>query len=249
MTVGYHLNVEILVKRVIEIEIDQLTESNVRPLSQDDVKDELMTLDDEAFEANFAHGFVAIVLMCTYVEATLNSIIRENDAARRPYGPESNETVREDRLRSSLRGSIEDKIKKVLGVRFAAGTKECANWDVFRYILDARNSLIHYKNNYVQDAIVPDPRSWAIAKNASMIPELGNVVKQHSFGLIFTRSKVNEFWEATQGLVDFLVEQAGCMYTPGAGPVQSDGKDGFASYVVNRRLYEETYSNTGDLGI
>ena len=248
MTVGYHLNVEILVKRAIEVEIGQLTESNVRPLSQDDAKDGLMTLDDETFEANFAHGFVALVLMCTYVEATLNSIIRENDAARYPYGSDSSETTREDCLRNSLRGSIEDKIKKVLGVRFAAGTKECANWDAFRHVLDARNSLIHYKNNYVQDAIVPDPRSWAIEKNTPMIPESGNVVKQYSVGLIFTKSKVNELWGATQGLADFLVEQAGCMYTPGVGPVQSDGKDGFASYVVNRRLYEETYSNTGDLG-
>ena len=243
MTVGYHLNVEILVKRAIEAEIDQLTESNVRSLSHHHARDEMMTLDDEAFEANFIHGFVALVLMCTYVEATLNSIIRENDAAAYSYDLGSDEALHDKRLSVNLSWGMEDKIKKVLGVRFASGTKECANWDMFRHVLDVRNSLIHYKNNYVQDTIVPDPRSWAIEKNAPMIPGPCNIVKQYSVGLIFTKSKLNVFWKATQELVDFLVERAGCMYTPGVGPVQSDGKDGFASYVVNRRLYEETYTN------
>lgn len=243
MTVGYHLNVEILVKRIVEAEIDKLSESNVSPLRQDDEGDAIKTLDDDAFEANFSHGFTALVFMCVYMEAVLNSIIRENDAADYPYDPNIDKKERERRLAPILRRCIEDKIKKELGIRFEVGTEECAYWDKFKHILDVRDALIHYKTNYIQDALVPDPRMWVVGSKAPVVPQPSDKVDPHSVGLVFTKHKMSELWQVTQRLVDYIVRQSGCIYTPGVRPVQSDGKDGFASYVVNLKAYEETYSD------
>ncbi|WP_143803109.1 hypothetical protein [Olsenella sp. An270] len=244
MTVGYHLNVEILAKRIVEFEIEKLSESNVKPLSQDKSENVIMTLDDESFEDNFAHGFTALALMCVYMEATLNSIIRENDVAKYPYCPSVSEDVREARLAPFLRKSISDKIKKVLKIRFPVGTKENVLWSSFQHVLDVRDALIHYKKNYVQDALVPDPRMWLIGESSQVVPAPSTRINQHSIGLLFTKSKMAELWQTTQELVNYIVDQSGCMYTPDVGPVQSNGKDGFASYVVNRKLYEKTYAKS-----
>lgn len=241
MTVGYYLNFEIVIKQIVESEIANMSDSNVMPLWQDERPDNLMILDGEAFENNFSHGAVALLFIVTYMEATLNSVIRENDYTEHPYNPNVDETVRENRLSSDLGKSIDDKVKKVLNIRFEKGTQEFALWDSFKRVLDVRDALVHYKKNYIQDSLVPDPRMWVVGKREPLVPPPRSRDDQFSVGHIFTRSKMSELWNDIQELVEYIVDQSGCIITPGVGLVQSDGKDGFASYVVNRELYVRQY--------
>lgn len=232
MTVGYHLNIEPVLISIVDDELAQMTSRNVL-----DSEDGLYVwLDDEALANNLRHGLPALIIMCLYAECVINNLVRIKFNEKYPY-PEILESEHQKDYLRALKMGYDDQVKKVLGIRIGdnASKELVCSWNDMKDTFKVRNELAHYKNNFMQDATMPDPRMWTLPGPIG-ISKPHNKTSRLSVGIFFTSFELSKRWNHIRRAISIIVEQSGAAFVSNVGVVQADGRDGLASYVESAAL-------------
>ena len=232
MTVGYHLNIEPVLISIVDDELAQMTSHNVL-----DSEDGLYVwLDDEALANNLRHGLPALMIMCLYAECVINDLVRIKFNEKHPYPEILKSEHQMDYLRA-LKMGYDDQVKKVLGIRIGdnASQELVRSWNDMKDTFKIRNEIAHYKINFMQDATMPDSRTWTLPGSTGM-SEPRNKASRLSVGIFFTSLELSKRWNHIRRAISIIVEQSGAVFVSDIGIVQADGRDGVASYVESTAL-------------
>lgn len=205
-------------------------------------------LDDEKLHRNLFYGISALQAMCDYLECCTNSIIRtvykpSIDKMRKHHDPSLN--VKEKNVKGLLKKSFKCKIKQMvkescLSVNPASEHKSL--WNRVIDTINIRNEIVHYKANFMQESAAPTPSVWLLNNSLSALDECTQYVpRTQNIGNQFTRSAMQTSWHDIQELIGIIAEYAGCMIKPDTHLVEADARDGFASYIVDKRAFYSMY--------
>lgn len=148
MAWGYYLNMEELSTEIIEEALSKKTNSNYR-----EVDNCIRTDSGDEFITNLKWGTTAVVMICCYVESSINTLLRDF----LHFSPDG----------ELIKSSIETKLEVIFSnkpdqFRLIKGDN-C--WDKFKRAVSVRNQLIHYKNNSANICSSwPPIDSWKIGR-------------------------------------------------------------------------------------
>lgn len=241
MTVSYFLNIEVTLIRIIEEELEQMTDINADLQSE---SDSISILNNKCFENNLRHGLVALFAMCNYLECCINGIIRTQYRVQ-PCLVENKNTSDnycfwekpEEEIHKMLEKPMKEKIQQLKKEKKLSRTPAESNrklWDKVLRTIEFRHELIHYKTNFVQECIIPDPSQWQIKPQLSSLDSTklkGNA--QMDIGSFLTQRELNNAWKEIKELRDIILDASDCRIKQDTVLVEADGREGFGSYVIS----------------
>lgn len=232
MTVGYYLNIEVVARESIEDFLDRMTDSNVRQVIPDD---ELLTVDDDALRNNLKYGFNALVMMYAFAECIINDLVHMK-YQEMFHRDEFDEQHLEQQLKNALRKSLSDKVKDELGIScsYDRDPEFAEKWSLMIDTIKIRNELIHYKSGYMQECTIPDPCAWWLPGIIGFARP--STQKKVSIGDAFTQTNMRRIWKNIWNVLAKIADKKDCVFAEDIQLVSSDGRDGFASFVIPKDI-------------
>ena len=170
MTYGNYMNMEKLSLEIAEENINKMSESNYQAELPEFV-------DADEFTKNLKYGYIVVTMLSSYIESSINTILRESIN----YSDEN-----------LLKNNINDKFDII----FLCNGKSFSNvksnnlYGEFKKMTSIRNDMIHYKYNYIGDG--------------NSIPTSGNSknpISKRNLQEYFTKSNMMKVKKNT---IDFL---------------------------------------------
>lgn len=173
-------------------------------------------------------------MMCVFAECVINDLVRMKYQGMF-YRDEFDHLQLERQLKTALRKGIEAKVKKELGICCSsdADAEFAKKWSHMMSAINLRNELIHYKSNYMQESILPDPHSWELPGIMGVAQPSSR--KKTSIGYAFTQSNMRYMWENIWQVITIIADKQGCVFDEDAQFISSDGRDGIASFIVPKK--------------
>lgn len=208
MAWGYCLNMEKLSIDIIEDAVSKMTDSNY-----EQIDNYIKTDNGDEFIANLKWGTMAVIMICSYVESSTNSLLRDY----LDYPPDG----------EVLKSSIETKLEIIFSDNQdrLKGIKGDNCWDRYKRTVSVRNHLIHYKNNSTgRCSSWPLIDSWRIGREI--------------LGDYFTRSSIQDAFSAAKRLVCLIAESIDVSINPDCHIIGCDARFGAPSYFCSHELRE-----------
>ena len=210
MACGIFLNFEKLSQKIIENEIAQMTNDNIRT-----VYDEFSGIDDVKFEHNLYHGSIAATFIVNLYETTLNTIL-----GRRLECTES----------EIFKTSHEVKLQLICTI-FRVDISEIKgdNWYSFlRSILRLRNDITHFKSNAV-----------AIGHYITTDAKVPMGTSKDSLSVQFTKDYMEQHYNGVIKLLELICNKCGLALFKDCQVIDCDGRDCACECVVTQQIYDE----------
>lgn len=174
MSWTYFLNLETVALKQAEWAIEQMKDTNHLEDFPDDYP------DTEAFGTNLSMAFIALIMMCAYVETCVNTLLCQ---------------IEIDELDKVLSKKTTDKIDLIFkDNNRRSAIKGTHDWALYKQAVKARNELVHYKTSFDDTYSSYAPLwAWKIAGSAA--------------GDLFTKTKMTEFLDATQSIVEKMASE------------------------------------------
>ena len=208
MAWGYYLNMEELSMEIAEEAISLMSNSNYLEI------DNCVRADNgDEFIANLKRGTTAVIMICCYVESSINTLLRDFFG----YSPDG-EVIKssvESKLEIIFAGSL-DQLKRIKG-------DNC--WDKYRRVVSVRNQLIHYKNNSAKEM-----SSWPMIDRWKIGREI--------LGDYFTKDVLQGTFESSKRLVGLIAEAVNLSINPDCHILGCDARFGAPSYFCSPELKE-----------
>lgn len=138
MAFSFYLNLEIIALKIVDKNIEQMTDANVFNNSHGTF------CNEEKLENNLEHGMIVIIMLCNYIESLVNTILRDCIHCKR------------EKL---IKSNLEKKLNFIFSYYQKNMTKlvSCQNWTSLMHIRRIRNELMHFKFNFVGDSGIGIP--------------------------------------------------------------------------------------------
>lgn len=206
MAWNFYLNLESIALKSARDAADMMTEDNRYPDPSD-------YYDTEAFTNNLQHGFVALVMVLSYLECVVNSALRDCFG----YSPDGN------LMHSSLEAKLEvlmcnhqEEYRRI---------RSHVSWKAFCSAKTVRNALVHYKKNKAGTMSSAAPLgTWKI----------GNQI----LGTFFTRASIVNCIEDVVLLSEEVVHALGLDLAKSFPAIITDASGVPISYVYDPSEYD-----------
>ena len=218
MAWGYYLNMEELSTEIIEEALSKMTNSNYR-----EVDNCIRTDSGDEFITNLKWGTTAVVMICCYVESSINTLLRDF----LHFSPDG----------ELIKSSIETKLEVIFSnkpdqFRLIKGDN-C--WDKFKRAVSVRNQLIHYKNNSANICSSwPPIESWKIGSEI--------------LGDSFTKDRLQDTFAESKRLVGLIADALNLSTNPDCHILGCDASFGAPSYFCTPEVKETILSEVGEYG-
>lgn len=218
MAWGYFLNMEELSTEIIEEALSKMTNSNYR-----EVDNCIRTDSGDEFITNLKWGTTAVVMICCYVESSINTLLRDF----LHFSPDG----------ELIKSSIETKLEVIFSnkpdqFRLIKGDN-C--WDKFKRAVSVRNQLIHYKNNSANICSSwPPIDSWKIGREI--------------LGDYFTKDRLQDTFAESKRLVGLIADALNLSTNPDCHILGCDASFGAPSYFCTPEVKETILSEVGEYG-
>lgn len=206
MAWGYYLNMEELSAEIVEEALSKMTNSNYQ-----EIDNFIKTDNGEEFIANLKWGTTAVVMICCYVESSINTLLRDFLG----YSPDG----------EVIKSSIDTKLEVIFSnqpdqLRLIKGDN-C--WNKFKRAVSVRNHLVHYKNNSASMCSSwPLIDSWRIGKEI--------------LGDYFTKDRLRVTFAESKRLVGLIADALNLSVNPDCHVLGCDARFGAPSYFCTRDL-------------
>ena len=218
MAWAYYLNMEELSTEIIEEALSKMTNSNYR-----EVDNCIRTDSGDEFITNLKWGTTAVVMICCYVESSINTLLRDF----LHFSPDG----------ELIKSSIETKLEVIFSnkpdqFRLIKGDN-C--WDKFKRAVSVRNQLIHYKNNSANICSSwPPIDSWKIGREI--------------LGDYFTKDRLQDTFAESKRLVGLIADALNLSTNPDCHILGCDASFGAPSYFCTPEVKETILSEVGEYG-
>ena len=239
MTIGSYLNMEVLFVNSVEDALEGMTNKNT--YFDEECAYEFPSYIE--FKRNLQYGFSAILAMCAYVECSFNSLIRlAAEVYPYPRPGKNKYSVPIDEIRNALNMKMKEKARWILANGLAdQDFRKSRFWQDYLGLANIRNNLIHYKANYMQDAILIDFSQLKMPGALVYEDFPSSADNIEGLGTIFTQEYLKSKWNSMQSLVNNISNAMGCQIREDARLIDSDGKDGFKDYFVKTTAFLDVY--------
>ena len=212
MAWGYYLNMEELSAEIVEEALSKMTNSN-----DQEIDNFIKTDNGEEFIANLKWGTTAVVMICCYVESSINTLLRDFLG----YSPDG----------EVIKSSIDTKLEVIFSnqpdqLRLIKGDN-C--WDKFKRAVSVRNHLVHYKNNSASMC-----SSWPLIDSWKIGREI--------LGDYFTKDGLRVTFAESKRLVGLIADALNLSVNPDCHVLGCDARFGAPSYFCTRDLKETILS-------
>lgn len=212
MAWGYYLNMEELSAEIVEEALSKMTNSNYQ-----EIDNIIKTDNGEEFIANLKWGTTAVVMICCYVESSINTLLRDFLG----YSPDG----------EVIKSSIDTKLEVIFSnqsdqLRLIKGDN-C--WDKFKRAVSVRNHLVHYKNNSASMC-----SSWPLIDSWKIGREI--------LGDYFTKDRLRVTFAESKRLVGLIADALNLSVNPDCHVLGCDARFGAPSYFCTRDLKETILS-------
>ena len=200
MAWDYYLNFEIISLEIAEQNINKMTDDNF-------YSDLPGFINQDEFLNNFKYGYVSILMLESYIESSLNTIIRD---------------VIKCTSNKNLKLNIYDKITYIY-TNFKISTTDLFNskeYIDFLLAKNIRNDLIHYKFNSLGIGS-------AIPVGANNI----NAIGKYELYNYFTKTNMTYVKESIKKFLYLIANDLNLRINTSSLAIVSDGKDPYNSYI------------------
>ena len=218
MAWGYYLNMEELSAEIVEEALLKMSNSNYQ-----EIDNGIKTDNGDEFITNLKWGTTAVVMICCYVESSINTLLRDF------LGYSSNGEV----IKSSIDTKLEILFLNQPGELKLIKGNSC--WEKFRCAVSVRNQLIHYKNNSANICSSwPPIDSWKIGREI--------------LGDYFTRDRLRDTFVESKRLVELIATALNLSINPDCHVLGCDAHFGAPSYFCTPELKETILSELEEDG-
>ncbi|MFR1824506.1 MAG: hypothetical protein ACLSXJ_14210 [Clostridium saudiense] len=200
MAWDYYLNLEIISLEIVEQNINKMTDDNF-------YSDLPGFINQDEFLNNFKYGYVSILMLESYIESSLNTIIRD---------------VIKCTSNKKLKLNIYDKITYIY-TNFKISTTDLFNskeYIDFSLAKSIRNDLIHYKFNSLG-------LGSAIPVGANNI----NAIGKYELYNYFTKTNMTYVKEGIKKFLYLIANDLNLKINTSSLAIVSDGKDPYTPYI------------------
>ena len=200
MAWDYYLNLEIISLEIVEQNINKMTDDNF-------YSDLPGFINQDEFLNNFKYGYVSILMLESYIESSLNTIIRD---------------VIKCTSNKKLKLNIYDKITYIY-TNFKISTTDLFNSKEYIDLSLAksiRNDLIHYKFNSLG-------LGSAIPVGANNI----NAIGKYELYNYFTKTNMTYVKEGIKKFLYLIANDLNLKINTSSLAIVSDGKDPYTPYI------------------
>lgn len=197
MAFSYHFNIEPLALKIAKEHVHSMFD-----LIEDEEDAPFLDLDSSI--NNMEHGFLAVTMLCCYVEGTINSILCNA----------LNYENRQDFI-----SKVEDKIDTI-AKHFNQPTllndlKKTRGYNSFVIIRNIRDELIHYKKSFVG--------------YSGGVPDI--MIGKHKLSDELVRSQMIKHMKRLQEMCGWLAEKCNLTLNEDVQIITFDGMDGAVTYI------------------
>lgn len=212
MAWGFYLNMEELSMEIVEEALSNMTNSNYLELDHN-----IKTDNGDEFIANLKWGTTAVVMICCYVESSINTLLRDFLG----YAPDG----------EVIKSSIETKLEIIFSDKFdqLKLIKGDNCWDKYKRLVSVRNQLIHYKNNSADICSSwPQIDRWKIGREI--------------LGDYFTKDVLQNTFAESKRLVALIARTLNLSINPDCHILGCDARFGAPSYFCTPALRDTIVS-------
>ncbi len=213
MAFGFFLNFEKLSQKVIEEELQKMTNSNTRLVFE---SENLTELDDPVFIENLHHGAIAVTFIVNLYETALNTIISKR------LNWMSNEI---------LRASHSLKLQ-IICYEYDIDYNElkCDNrFSIMSEVIKVRNDITHFKTNEISTG------SWV---DSGVTIPMGTSKKPLSE--IFTQANIQRYYSGILSFLRLLCSKCDMEVNEDCEIIDCDGRDDRFEFIVDlRNIFDE----------
>ena len=212
MAWGFYLNMEELSMEIVEEALSNMTNSNYLELDHN-----IKTDNGDEFITNLKWGTTAVVMICCYVESSINTLLRDFLG----YAPDG----------EVIKSSIETKLEIIYSDKFdqLKLIKGDNCWDKYKRLVSVRNQLIHYKNNSADICSSwPQIDRWKIGREI--------------LGDYFTKDVLQNTFAESKRLVALIARALNLSINPDCHILGCDARFGVPSYFCTPALRDTIVS-------